>query len=122
VQENVANSDPEAIAAFVISKVPGAVRIDLQTGPTATWPWTEFKRLGLPVICMDAHHAKGVLKLQISKSDRNDAAGTARIMQISWFEGVRVKDLDSHVVKALLARRALLVKIKRNLENQIRAF
>ena len=33
---------------------------------------------------------------------------------------MRVKDLDSHAVKALLASRALLVKIKRDLENQIR--
>jgi hypothetical protein len=33
---------------------------------------------------------------------------------------VRVKDLHSHTVRALLASRALLVKIKRNLENQIR--
>jgi len=31
-----------------------------------------------------------------------------------------VKDLDSHSVTALLASRALLVKIKRDLENQIR--
>ena len=36
------------------------------------------------------------------------------------FKEVRVKDLDSHAVKALLASRALLVKIKRDLENQIR--
>jgi transposase len=33
---------------------------------------------------------------------------------------VRVKDLDSHAVKALLVSRALLVKIKRDLENQVR--
>jgi transposase len=33
---------------------------------------------------------------------------------------VRVKDLNSHAVKALLVSRALLVKIKRDLENQIR--
>jgi transposase len=33
---------------------------------------------------------------------------------------VRVKDLHSHSVRALLASRALLVKIKQNLENQIR--
>ena len=31
-----------------------------------------------------------------------------------------VKDIDSHSVRALLASRALLVKIKRDLENQIR--
>jgi transposase len=120
VQEGVVDSDPEAIAAFVRSKAPGAVRIGLETGPTATWLWTELKQLGLPVICIDARHAKAVLKMQINKSDRNDAAGIARIMQTGWFKEVRVKDLDSHSVRALLASRALLVKIKRDLENQIR--
>jgi transposase len=47
VQEDVMDSDPEAIAAFVRSKAPGAVRIGLETGPTSTWLWTELKRLGL---------------------------------------------------------------------------
>src|SRR6202795_485586 len=41
-------------------------------------------------------------------------------MQTGWFKEGRVKGLDSHAVKALLASRALLVKIKRDLENQIR--
>jgi transposase len=120
VREGVVESDPEALAAFVRSNAPGAVRIGLETGPTSTWLWTELKRLGLPVICIDARHAKAVLKMQINKSDRNDAVGIARIMQTGWFKEVRVKDLDSHSVRALLASRALLVKIKRDLESQIR--
>jgi transposase len=120
VREGVVDSNPEAIAAFVRSKAPGAVRIGLETGPTTTWLWTELKRLGLPVICIDARHAKAVLKMQINKSDRNDAAGIARIIQTGWFKEVRVKDLDSHSIRALLASRALLVKIKRDLENQVR--
>src|ERR1700692_877116 len=119
-REGVVDSDPEAISVYVRSKAPDAVRIGLETGPTSTWLWTELKRLGLPVICIDARHAKAVLKMQINKSDRNDAAGIARIMQTGWFKEVRVKDLDSHSVRALLASRALLVKIKRDLENQIR--
>ena len=114
------DSDPEAIAEFVRSKAPEAVRIGLETGPTTTWLWTELSRLGLPMICIDARHAKAVLKIQINKSDRNDAAGIARIMQTGWFKEVRVKDLDSHSIRALLASRALLVKIKRDLENQVR--
>src|SRR6202040_4260064 len=120
VREGVVDSDPEAISVYVTSRAPNAVRIGLETGPTSTWLWTELKRLGLPVICIDARHAKAVLKMQINKSDRNDAVGIARIMQTGWFKEVRVKDLDSHAVKALLASRALLVKIKRDLENQIR--
>ena len=91
-----------------------------ETGATATWLWTELNKLGLPVICIDARHAKAALKMQINKSDRNDAVGIARIMQCGWYKEVRVKDLDSHAVKALLVSRALLVKIKQDLENQIR--
>src|SRR6478752_5221991 len=77
VREGVVDSDPEAISVYVRSKAPGAVRIGLETGPTSTWLWTELKRLGLPVICIDARHAKAVLKMQINKSDRNDAIGIA---------------------------------------------
>ncbi len=120
VREGVVNSDPEAISVYVRSKAPDAVRIGLETGPTSTWLWTELKQLGLPVICIDARHAKAVLKMQINKSDRNDAIGIARIMQTGWFKEVHVKDIDSHSVRALLASRALLVKIKRDLENHVR--
>jgi hypothetical protein len=60
-------------SGFVRSNAPGVVRIGLETRPTATWLWTELKRLGLPVICIDARHAKAVVKMQINKSDRNDA-------------------------------------------------
>jgi transposase len=61
-----------------------------------------------------------VLKMQINKSDRNDAIRIARIMQTGWFKKVHVKDVDSYSVRALLVSRALLVKIKRDLENHVR--
>src|SRR5205807_5472173 len=120
VREGVVASDPETIAAFIKSHAPHVARIGLETGATSTWLWTELNKMGLPVICIDARHAKAVLNMQINKSDRNDAVGIARIMQTGWFKEVRVKDLDSHSVRALLSSRALLVKIKRDLENQIR--
>ena len=41
-------------------------------------------------------------------------------MQTGWYREVRVKNLDSHAIKGLLASRALLVKVKRDIENQIR--
>ena len=69
VREGVVDSDPDAIAGFVRSKAPGATRVGLETGPTTTWLWTELKRLGLPVICIDARHAQAVLKMQINKID-----------------------------------------------------
>src|SRR6476660_8476011 len=119
-REGAVHSDPEAIAAFIKSNAPHVARIVLETGATSTGLWTELTKMGLPVICIDARHAKAALKMQINKSDRNDAAGIARIMQCGWYKEVCVKDLDSHATKALLVSRALLVKIKRDIENQIR--
>ena len=120
MREGMVASDPDAIAEFVAKHAPHAARIGLETGATSTWLWTELKKKELPVICIDARHAKAALKMQINKSDRNDAVGIARIMQCGWYKEVRVKDLDSHAIKAFLVSRALLVRMKRDLENQIR--
>ena len=120
-REGVVASDPETITAFIKLYAPHVARVGLEAGATSTWLWTELNKMGLPVICIDARHAKAVLKMQINKSDRNDAVGIARIMQCGWYKEVRVKDLDSHATKAVLVSRALLVvKIKRDIENQIR--
>ncbi len=72
------------------------------------------------MICIDARHAKAALSMQVNKSDRNDAMGLARIMQCGWYKEVQVKRLSCHEIRAALNSRALLVKIKCNLENQIR--
>ena len=119
-REGMVASEPKAIADFIAANAPHVVRIGFESGATSTWLWTELKKFGLPVICIDARHAKAALRMQINKSDRNDAIGIARIMQCGWYKEVRVKDLDSHAIKALLVSRALLVKMKRDLENQVR--
>jgi transposase len=120
VNEGTVKSDPAAIADFIGSRAKDAARIGLETGPTTTWLWHELRHLGLPVICIDARHAKAALSMQINKSDRNDALGLARIMQVGWYKEVRVKSLACHEVRAVLNSRAQLVKVKRDLENQVR--
>jgi hypothetical protein len=40
--------------------------------------------MDLPVTCIDPRHAKAALKMQINKSDRNDAVGMARIFRCEW--------------------------------------
>ena len=88
IREGMVASDPDAIAAFIAKHAPPVVRIGLETGATSNWLWAELKKRGLPVICIDARHAKAALKLQINKSDRNDAVGIARIMQCGWYKEV----------------------------------
>jgi transposase len=120
VSEGTVISEPSAIAAFLRAKAGNAQRIGLETGPTTTWLWHELRALGLPVICIDARHAKAALSMQINKSDRNDAVGLARIMQCGWYKEVQVKSVACHEIRAVLNSRAQLVKITCDLENQIR--
>lgn len=120
VSEGSVVSDPDAIATYVQDKAPEIHRVGLESGPTSIWLWRELAKRDLPVICIDARHAKAALSMQINKSDRNDAAGIARIMQAGWYREVQIKSPRSDAARALLNSRALLVKIKRDLENQIR--
>ena len=120
VSEGKVLSEPLALAEFLRAKAGNAKRIGLETGPTTTWLWHELRALGLPVLCIDARHAKAALSLQINKSDRNDAVGLARIMQCGWYKEVQVKSLPCHELRAVLNSGAQLVKTKCDLENQIR--
>ncbi len=113
-------STPEAIAAVVHARAPHVVRIGLESGPLSTWHWHELTKLGLPVICLDARHAKAALSLQVNKTDPNDALGLAQIVRTGWYREVTVKSLDSQVVRSFLTSRARLVEIRVDLTNQIR--
>ena len=74
----------------------------------------------MPVVCLDARHAKAALALQLNKSDRNDARGLAQIVRTGWYREVAVKGVDSHLVRSLLTTRAQLVRMRVDLANQIR--
>jgi transposase len=118
--ERTIASDPDAIAALVHAHAPTVRRVGLESGPTSMWLWRALVERGLPAICIDARHAKAALSMQINKSDRNDAAGIARIMQTGWYRQVQIKSPHSHAIRGLLNSRWLLVKVQRDLENQVR--
>lgn len=113
-------STPKDIANTIRSKAPHVVRIGLETGPLSTWHWHSLHKMGLPVICIDARHAKAALSMQINKTDRNDAFGIAQIMRTGWYRGVGVKSLDNHKIRAVLGARAQLVGMRTDIGNQIR--
>lgn len=93
----------------------------METGPLSVWLWNELRAEGLPLVCMDARHANAGLKVMLAKTDRNDAAGIAQLVRTGWFRQVHIKAEASHAVRAELATRTLLVRMRCDLENQIRA-
>jgi transposase len=85
-------------------------------------PWLvhELRSLGLEVVCLDARHARAALKMQINKTDQNDAEGLAQIVRTGWYRSVHVKSLDSHRARAILGARTQLVGMRTRLSNHIR--
>ena len=53
----------------------------------------------------DARHASAALKMQMNKTDQNDAEGLAQIMRTGWYRSVHVKSLAAHRTRALPAAR-----------------
>ena len=119
--EGTAKSHPGDLAALIRKRAPNAERIGFETGAMASWLWHELKRIGLPVVCIDARHAKSALSVRMNKSDQNDARGFAELVRVGWYREVKVKSEASQAIRSVLVARARLVEIRRSLENQIRS-
>lgn len=114
------HSTPEQIEAIVRQHAAAGARIGIETGPMTTWLVHELRGRDLDVICLDARHARAALKMQLNKTDQNDAEGLAQIMRTGWFRSVHVKSFETHRARALIGARAQLVGMTTRLSNHIR--
>ncbi len=114
------STDPEQLERMVKGHAGKDSRIGLETGPLTPWLVHALRERGLDVVCLEARHASAALKMQMNKTDQNDAEGLAQIMRTGWYRPVHVKSLDAHRARALLGARAQLVGMTTRLSNQIR--
>jgi transposase len=113
-------TDPEQVERVVRRQAGDEARVGLETGPMTPWLVHELRGRGLDVTCLDARHARAALKMQLNKTDQNDAEGLAQIMRTGWYRSVHVKSLGAHRARALLGARAQLVGMTTRLSNHIR--
>ena len=118
--ERAVPTDPQVIAKFLRKHGPGLERFGLESGSTSAWLWREFRKLGLPVICLDSRHAHRVLSMKRNKNDRNDARGLADLVRMGWYREARVRSIDAQFVRSMLLSRQQLLQSRRAIENQIR--
>ena len=113
-------SAPEQIERAIGRHAEDGARIGIETGPMTPWLVHELRGYGLDVVCLDARHARAALKMQLNKTDQNDAEGLAQIMRTGWYRSVYVKSFAAHRARALLGARAQLVGMRTRLSNHIR--
>jgi transposase len=111
---------PDEIAAVILRHAGDNAQIGIETGSMTPWLVHELRRRTLSVVCLDARHARAALKMQINKTDRNDAEGLAQIMRTGWYRAVHVKSFEAHRARALLAARLQLIETTTRLSNHIR--
>jgi transposase len=113
-------STPEAITETLHKHAPALVRVGLETGQLSNWLTLGLRRCGVPVVCLDARHAKAALSLQFNKTDANDALGLAQIVRTGWYREVAVKSMDAHTLRLLLVARAQLISQRQTIANTVR--
>lgn len=111
---------PDAIADWLAPWSGALERAGMETGLLAVWLWNALIARGLPITCLDARHANGVLKMMPNETDRHDARGLAQIVRTGWFRAVQIRSHDACVSRALLTVRDALVGMRVRLENEIR--
>jgi transposase len=111
---------PDQIERTVKVHAGEDARIGVETGPMTPWLVHELRTRRLEVVCLDARHASAALKMQMNKTDQNDAEGLAQIIRTGWYRPVHVKSVDAHRARALLGARAQLVGMTTRLSNHIR--
>jgi transposase len=121
VKEGTVETNPSAIADYLRGYRRRYRRVGLESTGFAPWLYEGLAKAGLPIICIEARHAHGVLKARLNKTDRNDANGIADLMRVGIYRAVHVKTRESQEAKLLLAARVLLKRKLRDVENFIRS-
>jgi transposase len=122
IEELVVETTPRAVVAALRGHGRRYRRVGLESMSMASWLYEGLAKAGLPVICIEARHARGVMKARVNKTDRNDAQGIAEMMRTGGYKAVHVKTTASQEAKLVLTARRHLVRSRRNLDNLVRGF
>ena len=120
VKETAAPSEPEELVR-VLRGLPGrVVGVGLEAGPLSQWLYQHLTEAGFAIVLMETRQVKGALKAMPIKTDRRDAEGIARLLQMGWFRPVHCKSLSAQEMRALLSSRKAIQQATLSLELSIR--
>jgi len=120
LRREVLASDPDVIAKWLGRYCPNLVRVVLETGPLSAFLYHGMVARDVPIECICARHAKGVLSARVNKSDVHDAEGIAQMARTGWFKRIHMKASATHFDRAAVRIRAQLIMARTAMLNQLR--
>lgn len=120
VREGKAETEPDAIVAWLRSAGMAFEHVGLEAGPLSPWLSEGLRAAGLPAVCIETRRMKGATAAMAVKTDRNDARAIAQAMRVGWFTPVHVKTRESQELRLLLTNRKTLLTSRIVLDNEVR--
>ena len=107
IREGAVISEPREIANWVGATGVEVARIGLEIGGLSRWLYGELRGLGLPVICIDPRHLRGLTKTMPVKTDRNDADRSLRLCASAGTSGTHQERAEPGAANAAHQSRTL---------------
>ncbi|GAA5665307.1 IS110 family transposase ISPye25 [Brucella sp. NBRC 14130] len=120
VKETKVETEPEALAAFLRSLSGNVIVVGLEAGPLSQWLHKPLTEGGFEMVLMETRQVKGALQAMPIKTDRRDAEGIARLLQMGWFRPVHCKSVSAQEMRALLTARKAIQQSTIDLELSLR--
>jgi transposase len=120
VKETTAASEPEDLVATLKAMPGDVIAVGLEAGPLSQWLYRHLTNAGFVAVLMETRQVKGALKAMPIKTDRRDAEGIARLVQMGWYRPVHCKSISAQEMRALLSARKAVQQAAINLELSIR--
>lgn len=121
IREAKIDSDPEALAIYLLDQKLGYERVGIEAGPLSQWIYVGMAKAGMPMICVETRSAKEFIKqLGSNKNDKKDARGIAKMMARRVYREVHVKTDESQYLRTLLSARKLAQSKSVDVETSIR--
>lgn len=90
-KQTTAASEPEELVAVLRALSGSVVAVGLEAGPLSQWLHMYLTEAGFDTVLMETRQVKGALKAMPIKTDRRDAEGIARLLQMGWFRPVHLQ-------------------------------
>ena len=120
VKEMTAASEPKDLVTALQEIQGEVVAVGLEAGPLSQWLYRHLNDAGFATVLMETRQVKGALKAMPIKTDRRDAEGIARLLQMGWYRPVHCKSISAQEMRALLSARKAIQQAAINLELSIR--
>lgn len=120
IKEMTVTTNPKEIVEAISLQELAIEKAALECGGISHWLTKELKKLGLPVVCIDARKMSAAIFIRTNKTDKNDAQEIANALRTGYYKEVYQKQDHIMEKQTLLTSRRCLIEQRTKTVNCIK--